>query len=138
MTNLHAAVRGAITAINPDITGTLKRSTGYTMLPNGKQVPTYSFTDGRIQVQALGTADLKHLEFLNIQGVERKVYMYGDWGGPIRADATGGDILAFPMLRAPSTVRDWKIVTVFETWDNVGGEGWCAVGVVMQKTVITP
>lgn len=75
---------------------------------------------------------------MNIEGVDRKVYMYGDWGGPIRADATGGDLLSFPMLRAPDTMRDWKIVTVFETWDNVGGEGWCAVGVVMQKSVVTP
>lgn len=124
--NLHATVRGQITLVNPDMTGTLKRSTGYTTAPNGKQIPAYATTTGKIQVQALGPVDLKHLENLNIQGVDRKVYMYGDWGGPIRADATGGDILNFTMPR-DTTARDWKIVTVFETWPD-----WCAVGVVLQ------
>lgn len=128
--NLHQLVRGPITAINPDITGTLRRSTGYTTLPGGKREPTYADTTGRIQVQALGPVDLKHVNDLNLQGVDRKVYMYGDWGGPIRADQTGGDLLQFPVR---GVMRTWKIVTVFETWDApIGANGWCAVGVVMQ------
>lgn len=130
--NLHSMVRGAITTVNPDITGTLKRSTGYTTAPNGKQVPAYSFTPGQIQVQALSATDLKHLESLNIQSVQHKVYMYGDWGGPIRADSTGGDVLAFPAPRS-TAIKDWKIVTVFEIWPD-----WCAVGVVQQVGVIVP
>lgn len=130
--NLHGIVRGAITTVNPDQTGTLKRSTGYTTGANGKQIPAYSFITGMIQVQGLGPKDLQHLERLNVQGVVHKVYMYGDWGGPIRAGATGGDVLAFPAPRDP-TVRDWKIATVFETWPD-----WCAVGVTMQTGVIAP
>lgn len=129
--NLHGIVRGAITTVNPDISATLKRSTGYTTGANGKRAPTFSSTTGQIQVQGLGPADLRHLQNLNIQGVDRKVYMYGDWGGPIRADQTGGDLLSFPIPRDPNTMRDWKIVTVFETWPD-----WTAVGVVLQAEVM--
>lgn len=126
--NLHGMVRGVITAVNSDIPGTLRRSTGYTTAPNGTRTPTYADTTGRIQVQALSSTELKHVNDLNIQGVIRKVYLYGDWGGPIRADATGGDLLVFPRVKggAPAT---WKIVTTFETWTD---SGWCAVGVVLQ------
>jgi len=124
--NLHSIVRGAIQSVNDDIPATLRRSTGYTTGPNGKQVPAYTDTTGNVQVQALGPTDLKHMNDLNIQGVLRKVYMYGDWGGPIRADATGGDLLKFPRTRG-GAIETWKIATVFETWPD-----WCAVGVVLQ------
>lgn len=126
--NLHAMVRPVITAINSDIAATLRRSTGYTTAPNGTRTPTYADTAGRIQVQALGPKDLQHMNNLNIQAVARKVYMYGDWGGPIRADATGGDVLLFPRVKGGPAVA-WKIVTTFETWTD---SGWCAVGVVLQ------
>lgn len=126
--NLHGIVRGVIQSVNGDITAVLRRNTGYTIAPNGKQIPTTSDTTGSIQEQALGPSDLRHVNDLNIQGVMRKVYMYGDWGGPVRADQVGGDILLFPHVRGGPAVP-WKIVTVFETWTD---SGWCAVGVVLQ------
>lgn len=125
---MHSLVRGAIQAVNTDIAGTLRRSTGYTTLPGGKREPVYADTTGRIQVQALGSTELKHINDINIQGVIRKVYMYGDWGGPVRADATGGDLLVFPRVKG-GPAATWKIVTTFETWTD---SGWCAVGVVLQ------
>lgn len=126
--NLHEMVRPAINVINTDIAATLRRNTGSTTAADGKRTPAYTDTTGLVQVQALGPKDLKHMESQNIQRVDRKVYMYGDWGGPIRADQTGGDLLVFPRTKggAPAT---WKIVTVFETWTD---SGWCAVGVVLQ------
>lgn len=126
--NMHGLVRGVIQSVNSDTAATLRRNSGYTTAPNGKQVPTTSDTPGSIQVQALGALELKHMNDLNIQGVMRKVYMYGDWGGPIRADAKGGDLLLFPRVVGGDPVV-WKIVTEFETWTS---GGWCAVGVVLQ------
>lgn len=126
--NLHSMVRGPIGVVNSDIAATLRRSTGYTTLPGGKQVPAYADTTGRAQVQALSASELKHINDLNIQGVLRKVYLYGDWGGPVRADATGGDLLVFPRVKGGANAT-WKIVTIFETWTD---SGWCAVGVVLQ------
>lgn len=126
--NMHGMVRGAIQAVNTDIAATLRRSTGYTTDAAGKRTPVYADTTGRVQEQALSSAELKHVNDLNIQGVIRKVYMYGNWGGPIRADATGGDLLVFPRVKGGPAVT-WKIVTTFETWTD---SGWCAVGVVLQ------
>jgi len=124
--NLHAVVRPLITAVNADIPATLRRSDGYTTLPGGKREPKYIDSTGRIQVQALSSSELEFMNDLQAMGVKRKVYMYGDWGGPVRADQTGGDMLVFPYRGTTST---WKIVTEFETWD---GPGWCCVGVVLQ------
>lgn len=125
--NLHAMVRGVITAVNPDQTISLKRSSGYTTGSNGKQVASYDATvSGPAQIQALSGGDLKHMNDLNITGIMRKVYLYGNWMGVIRADKTGGDVLTFPQVPA-STAQDWKIISVFETWPD-----WCAVGVVLQ------
>lgn len=125
--NLHALVRGAVTAINPDTTIPLKRSTGYTTGANGKQVPTYATpVSGPAQIQAMGKGDLRHMNDLNITGIFRKVFLYGHWMGVVRADQTGGDILSFP--QAPGgTARDWKIVDVMESWAD-----WCCVVVVLQ------
>lgn len=125
--NLHAMVRTLISTVNSDITAALKRNAGYTTNAAGKRVPAYETTTGSIQVQALSNGDLKHMNDLNIQGIMRKVYMYGDWGGPVRADATGGDVLVFP--HRDNIAAEWKIVTVFEAWD---GPGWSCVGVVLQ------
>ena len=125
--NLHHIVRGAINAINPDITVGLQRSNGYTVDTDGSQIPAYITSSGLGQVQALGPADLKHVANANIQSVDRKVYLYGNWMGVVRADQRGGDILSFPQVPG-APVQQWKVVTVFETWPD-----WCAVGVVLQN-----
>lgn len=127
MFNVRGLANSAIAAVNPHIIAGLKQNTGYTTLPNGKQVAGYAArVDAEAQVQALGASDLKHMADLNIQGVMRKVYLYGNWGGVVRADKTGGDLLVFP--QAPGdTEQEWKVVTVFETWAD-----WCSVGVVLQ------
>lgn len=125
--NLHALVRGTITAINPDTIIPLKRSTGYTTGANGKQVATYADpVSGPAQIQAMSSGDLRHMNDLNITGIMRKVYLYGNWMGVVRADQTGGDILTFPQVPG-AAAQDWKITNVFETWPD-----WCAVGVVLQ------
>lgn len=128
--NLHNIVRGAIDALNPVFTIVWRRSTGYTTASDGTQTPTYADTTVTARVQALSGRDLKHESFLNIQGVKRSVYLYGDVQGVVRPDVKGGDILQFPEARGGSN-RDWLVVVVLETWapDAVG---WCKVGVVLQ------
>lgn len=125
--NLHGIVRSQISAVNPDIAATLRRSAGYTTDTDGTQIPAYTTLTGSIQVQAFGPSDLRHVGPLNIQGVLRKVYAYGNWMGVVRADQKGGDILTFPQFPF-ATVQDWKVITVFETWPD-----WCAIGVVLQN-----
>jgi len=125
--NLHSTVRATINAVNGDMPATLRCGTGYTTAATGKQTPTYSDTPTKVQVQALGPSELKRMLDLNIQGIMRKVYLFGDYGGPVRADATGGDLLLFARVRGGPQML-WKIVTEFEAWTVAG---WCCVGVVM-------
>lgn len=124
--NLHGIVRGAITSVNPDVAATLYRSTGYTTSTSGKQTPSYAVVTGSIQVQHLSGKDLKHAERLNLQGVLRSVYMFGDWQGVVRADEKGGDLLVFRPVPADD-LKVWKVVNVAETYPD-----WCKVLVAMQ------
>ena len=125
--NLRGLANSVTQQINENQTITLQRNTGYTTDLNYNQVPTFETLTGEAQIQALGPKDLQHLSYLNIQNVSRKVYLYGNWQGVVRADSKGGDILTFPEIPGGDN-RNWKVVTVFETWDT-----WCAVGVVLQE-----
>ncbi len=125
--NLHNMVRGAISTVNPDILVSLKKATGYTTLPNGKQVPGYAApVNGPGQVQALDPGTQKHLNNLNISGIMRRVYLYGNWMGVVRGDKTGGDMVSFPQVPGGAQ-EEWKVVHVIETWPD-----WCSVAVVLQ------
>lgn len=128
--NIHNAIRGAIDALNPVFTGTWRRSTGYTTASNGVQSPTDADTTVTMRVQALSGSDLKHESFLNMQGVKRSVYLYGDVQGVVRPEAKGGDILRFPEARGGAD-SDWLVVVVFETW-TPDVSGWCKIGCVLQ------
>jgi hypothetical protein len=133
--NLHNIVRGAISAVNPDILGTWRESTGYTTSAAGRPTPTYTdHTAVRMQVQALTGKDLMHEAFMSMQGVKRSVYAQGNIQGVVRPDGTGGDILQFPQNRG-GTVRNWLVVCVLETWTPDAG-GWCKVGVVLQPEAV--
>jgi len=83
-----------------------------------------------MQVQALSAEDLKHPNFLNVQGVKRAVYLFGNVQGTVRPDAKGGDLLVFPQNRGGLN-RTWLVVAVFETW-TPDAQGFCKVGVVLQ------
>lgn len=128
--DLHGLVRGAIQTVNPDITATLLRSTGYSTGASGKQTPTYASLSGAAQVQPAGWKDLQQLNALNIQGVARSVYLYGNWMGVVRVDDKGGDVLNFPQIPG-AAVQSWKVVAVPETWPD-----WCRVLVVLQTALV--
>ncbi len=128
--NLHNAVRTAIDAVNPSFTGVWRQSTGYTTNADGTRTPAYADATVLMRVQALSGRDLKHTEFLNMQGVKRSVYLYGNVQGIVQPDVKGGDILQFPQNRGGSN-RDWLVVVVLESWAP-DAAGWCKVGVVLQ------
>lgn len=130
--NLHGLVRAAVSSVNPDITATLLRSTGYTTSASGKQIPTYTQLSGKIQVQGVSAKDLEHTDNLNIQGVLRTVYLLGNWAGVVRADQKGGDIIKFPQMPG-GTVQDWRVILPKEQWPE-----WSSVIVWLQSTVTTP
>lgn len=126
--NLHGIVRRAITTVNPDILVTLRRSTGSAIDANHKVVPTFAdVPDLPAQVQALSGKDLQHPAMLNVQGVLRAVYMYGNTQGIVRPNGQGGDLLLFPEVPG-GDAKTWLVLAVYETWPD-----WCKVGVVLQQ-----
>ena len=103
------------------------QSTGYVTDDAGRRTPTTITLTVDAQVQALSTSDLQHTDGLNMTGVMRTVYLYGNAAGVVRADQIGGDILRFPEV-PNGTVRNWLITKVVETWSD-----WCHVIVTLQQ-----
>ncbi|MVW80179.1 hypothetical protein [Bordetella sp. 02P26C-1] len=119
--NLLGAAFPLVSLVNRPVTATVKYSTGYRMGPGARQVPEYATVEGvRVDVQPLSSSDLKLLDGLNIQGVQRAIYMYGDTQGVDRPASKGGDLIVIG-------ADTWKVVAVLETWAN-----WCKVGVTKQ------
>lgn len=124
--NLHGVVRGAITAVNPDTIGTWYRSAGtYTTAPNGTRTPQFTAVPATpIQVQALSSREVAHIDALNIGGADRGVWVNGQLQAMNRVDQTGGDILAFDG-------KFWLVVALLESWDR---PGWSHAAVRQQKS----
>ena len=123
--NLHAIVRGAITAVNPYMPGTFRSSTGYTQ--NGaKRVPTYNdIPNVRMQVQPMSSKDLQLVDSLNLTGYQRAIYVDGKFDGVVRPLVKGGDLC---ILATGPNAGVWKVVMVLEQWPD-----WCKLAVTLQN-----
>lgn len=127
--NLHGIVRGAITTVNPDILAAWSASTGNTVNADFSQTPAYAAAVNiRIQHQALSGGALRHAEALNLQGVLRSVYAYGNKQGIVRQTQQGGDILTFPLVPG-GPLFTWLIVEVLETYPE-----WCHFIACLQQS----
>jgi len=130
--NLHGVVRGPVNAINPDIQGLILRSAGYDTKLDGYRRPKYLQAQSiSLQVQALAGGDLRHAEFLNLQGVLRAVYLFGDTQGVERVAVKGGDLLQFPEYPG-APITNWLVTEVLETWNP----GWSKVIATQQIDAI--
>jgi len=125
--NLRGLINGFTGITNPNRQINWVQSTGYTTNAAGKRTPTVQTLTVQAQIQALSTSDLKHVDGLNIQGVMRSVYIYGQAAGVIRANQIGGDILVFSESKG-GTPRNWLITQVMENYPD-----WCRVIVTLQQ-----
>lgn len=126
--NLHAAVRGAINAVNPDALGTVRRNAGaYTTAADGKRTPTYAadVTNVPMQVQPLSPRDLKMLDALNITEIDVAAYVNGPLTGVDRKSGKGGDLVQVQGAW-------WLVTAVLEAWEP--SAGWAKVALVKQMT----
>jgi hypothetical protein len=115
--NLRSLANSATQIVNKNITAIWRSSTGYSVNADFSRSPDYSDTEIKIQSQAISSDDLKHIQELNIQGILRSVYIYGNLQGVVRADEKGGDLLIFKEVpSAPD--RTWKVIKVVETWPD--------------------
>ena len=137
--NLHSVVRSAIQSVNPDTLATWQQSTGATTNADGSQTPTYNtVSDVRVQVQGVTAGDLFKLNYLNLEGVLRKVFLYGNVHGFVRANLQGGDLLTFPQQYG-GTPQVWLVKAVLETWPDAVAAGWSSAIVALQTdVVVTP
>lgn len=126
--NLHAAVAGAIGAVNPFVDVTVSQSTGYTTNAAGQRTPTYSTFTASVQAQSLSYTDLQKADSLNIQGVRRAIYMNGVADGVVRVGKQGGDVLTFPSGTFPEG-DVWLCAMVLESWSQAG---WTKLCITLQ------
>lgn len=120
--NLHNIVSGAIAAINPMVTASIRVSSGATTNDDGTRVPTYADpVNVPAQVQSLQYQDIIKLAGLNIQGARNKIYLNGNWNGLVRRDNKGGDLITMP----DGSV--WLVAVVLENWAD-----WTCVAVTAQ------
>lgn len=126
--NLRSMANAATQTVNPNIPVVWRKSTGYVTDDARKRTPAFEDIPVTGQVQALSSSDLKHVDGLNMTGVMRSVYLYGDVEAINRENQQGGDRLLFP--QAPGAANStWLVSTVVETWPD-----WCHVIVTLQVT----
>ncbi|MFK2876893.1 hypothetical protein [Rhodanobacter hydrolyticus] len=129
MMQLRALVNGYTQVVNQNLQAVpWLQSTGYTTDSNGRRTPMTVTNTGSAQVQAVAGALLRHIDALNITGVLRSVYWYGNLQSVVRTDQQGGDILQFPEIPG-GPVRNWLVTTVIETWPD-----WAHVIVTLQTS----
>lgn len=129
--DLRGIANAASSTVNPNITVSVKRSTGFTTDPSSlKQVPAYAPTvTGPAQLQALDNDDLKQLDGLNITGTLRAIYLRGVLAGVVRPTQQGGDVVTITAQPGvPSMlVGTWLVVRVLEGWS-----GWTKAAICLQ------
>jgi hypothetical protein len=121
--DLRSIANSAASVVNPNVTVSVRRSTGYTSGGAGqRQVPSYAAAiSGPAQIQALDGNDLKQLDGLNVQGTIRAIFLRGVLAGTVRPDGTGGDIIDI-------AGQTWLVVKVLEGWPT-----WTKAAIVLQS-----
>ncbi|KAB1581156.1 hypothetical protein [Serratia marcescens] len=119
--NLHRVVRGAITAVNPDIEAVIRRSDGTTTGPGRTLIPKYLPDEPvTLQLQPLSGSELRHAEGLNMQGVFKSVHISGSSFSVLRGRKLGGDLLFIDG-------EEWLVIQPLELWPE-----WCRLLVCLQ------
>ena len=128
MMNLHAIVRGAVTALHPDEAVTLYQSTGQTN-ELGRVIPTYAEPLAvQAQIQNLSADELAQQEEASRTSQTRKAYLFAPSpalppAGIIRPLGRNGDFIQ----RADGT---WWLVTALA--EDFTASGWVCVNITQQ------
>ena len=131
--NLRGLANSAIQGINPDSPMTVRISDGtYDVDPATlRQVPNYIEYPAMGNVQALDGDEMAQVNFLNIQGTIRAVYIRGNVSGVIRPDNVSTSRLIFSSNESGvCKEREWNVFKVLESWST-----WCKVAVVYTEPI---
>ena len=127
--NLHALVRGAITAVNPDQTVILLQSAGQTVSDYQQRPVWQPACVVKAQVQPTPDKALQWLLQTRQDSIWRDCYLYGPVRGLERATTRGGDMLYFEGF-------EWQVDQVLEAWSTTAG--WTKVRVVQVRACEPP
>jgi hypothetical protein len=131
--NLRERANRATQRVNPNLSASILKSTGYTTALTGKRAPSYAPAAGAIvQFQALTKEDIKHLDALNVSGTQMSAYVNQQLSGPDRVKQIGGDMIQFGTdTTTPADLQgtQWYVTAVLEGWS---ASGWCKVGITRQ------
>ena len=119
--NLHAIVRNAITAVNPDQTVILLASAG--------QAQGEDYTQRPLWHPPVPDKALQWLIQARRNGIWRDCYLYGPVTGLERATAQGGDMLYFEGF-------EWQVDQVIEAWNATAG--WMKIRCIQVRATIPP
>ena len=121
--NLNALANRLTAGINPNVTATLRVSTGYTTDAAYRQVPSYADpVDITVQVQALTKKEIEHFDSMNFSNAVLSVYANRQLTGVDRTKGSGGDLLTID-------AESWLVIAVLEGWT---GAGWCKAALARQ------
>jgi hypothetical protein len=114
--NLRNLANSITSGVNPNVTVSLRRCTGYATSASGARGPTYAdAVPITLQEQALTSDELKHLDSLNIQGTLANYWTNGSVAAVDRRTGVGGDLIVIDGVT-------WLVVHIFENWRR---SGWC-------------
>ena len=126
--NLRVLANTTTRVINPNLSATLYVSTGYTTDASHRQQPTYAKNAILgVNVQPASSGDIRHMDALNIQGVDKVAFLNGAALAIDRVVQVGGDLLVFAPGALPEGTT-WLIVASLEQWSAT----WCKVAIKLQ------
>lgn len=96
---------------------TLLTNMGFTIAPNGKQLPSYANSTIEIQTQSIETEQLQHLNLVSQQGQYSYIYANGLISAQRRTLSLGSDLLVFAPYGESETVA-WRVLKVIESYSD--------------------
>lgn len=104
-------------AVNENVTATVKISTGYTVSPSGKQEQSYVSVNRVLQLQSMESDELEHFGFSSQQGVFKSVYMDGMIDIIDRMDQKGTSLVETQRY-GDSRISTWQVVKIAESYND--------------------
>lgn len=113
--NLRGLANTMIVAINENHDATIKVSTGFTVSPDGTQIPSYEEYQRKLQLQSVPSSDLEHFGFANQQSLY--MYAYGDDFFEILDRQHGkGNAIVETVKYSDNTIHVWQVIKNAEPW----------------------
>ena len=113
-------------AVNGNVDAILRVSEGYTVSPDGTQIPKFIEQSKVLQRQSMSVEDLEHMGFANQQGQFMSVYADGMIPA-IRRGMQLGTTLIYIVPYGETVATIWQVKYVIESYDD-----W--VKVLIQNT----